>query len=333
MSVRLDKIFPLALRPARSRGWLWLGVLAVVLLLLGVISTQSRAASIHGESGSLIYLDGIDGNFNSLVYRTNSGNILRVFDEGLSFNYGSLDDASSVSPDKTYSVVHFSETGLDEQHGIEKIYMCAFVRMKDGCVVNVESGEQCGGEWRGARHWSSSINRVSDYSIKEAPTVSKIYKDYESGRKDLTQLSSPRILAYFSEGTTFDNLLVCDPPNDSNKNAYTAMLALLQRDGDTKNTEKLKAALKSVGILSVGDKLVSTQTMISMAIKVVSSDKAYLYSSPSSLDITQSYLIRGDVVSVLSSPNNSFIKVSYQPKGGKPIEKWVRCEDIDFCER
>ena len=305
----------------------------IFLLFVVVLLSTHLWADIQGEPGSLIYSGGVDGNFNSLAYKTNSGNILRIFDVGLSFNYESLADANNVSPDKTYSVVHFSETGVDEQNRIEKIYMCAFVRMNDGCVVNVESGEQCGGEWSGARHWSSSINSVSDYSFKEAPTVSKIYKDYESGFKDLNQISSPRIRAYFLEGTTFDNLLVCDPPNDSNKNAYTAMLALLQRDGDTKNTEKLKAALKSVGILSVGDKLVSTQTMISMAIKFVSSDKAYLYSSPSSLDITQSYLIRGDVVSVLSSSNNSFIKVSYQPKGGKPIEKWVRCEDIDFCER
>lgn len=333
MSVRLDQIPPLALRPARSRGWLCLGVLAVVLLLLGVISTQSRAASIHGESGSLIYSDGIDGDFNSLVYKTNSGNILRIFDEGLSFNYESLDDANNVSPDKTYSVVHFSETGVDEQNRIEKIYMCAFVRMNDGCVINVESGEQCGGEWSGARHWSSSINSVSDYSFKEAPTVSKIYKDYESGFKDLNQISSPRIRAYFLEGTTFDNLLVCDPPHDANKKTYTDMLALLQRDGDTKNTEKLKAALKSVGILSVGDTFASTQSMIKMDVKVVSSEKTYLYNSPSSLDVTRSYLIRGDIIKVLSSSNNFFIKVGYQQKSGKLIEKWVRCEDIESCGR
>lgn len=305
----------------------------IFLLFVVMLISTHLWADIQGESGSLIYLDGVDGNFNSLVYKTNSGNILRVFDEGLSFDYESLDDASNVSPDKTYSVVHFSETGVDEQHGIEKKYMCAFVRMKDGCVINVESGEQCGGDWSGARHWSSSINSVSDYSFKEAPTVSKIYKDYESGFKDLNQISSPRIRAYFLEGTTFDNLLVCDPPNDSNKNAYTAMLALLQRDGDTKNTEKLKAALKSVGILSTGDTFASTQSMINMDVKVVSSEKTYLYNSPSSLDVTRAYLVRGDIIKVLSSSNNFFIKVGYQQKGGKLIEKWVRCEDIESCGR
>ena len=305
----------------------------VFLLFVVVLFSTHLWADIQGEPGSLIYSGGVDGNFNSLVYKTNSGNILRIFDVGLSFNYESLADANNVSPDKTYSVVHFSETGVDEQNRIEKIYMCAFVRMNDGCVVNVESGEQCGGEWSGARHWSSSINSVSDYSFKEAPTVSKIYKDYESGFKDLNQISSPRIRAYFLEGTTFDNLLVCDPPNDSNKNAYTAMLALLQRDGDTKNTEKLKAALKSVGILSTGDTSASTQSMINMGVKVVSAEKTYLYNSPSTSDVTRAYLIRGDIIKVLSSSNNFFIKVGYQQKGGKLIEKWVRCEDIESCGR
>lgn len=305
----------------------------VLLFVFVLVSTQLRAASIQGESGSLVYSDGVNGDFGSLVYKTNSGDVLRVFDEGLSFNYDSRYDTSNLSPDKAYSVVHFSESGVGAQQEVEKIYLCAFVRMSDGCVVNVESGEQCGGEWSGARRWSSSVSSVSDYSFKEAPTVDKIYKDYESGRKDLTQVSSPRILAYFSEGTTFDNLLACDPPYDTNKKTYTDMLALLQRDGDTKNLEKLRAAMSSVGVLSTDDAYLSAKNMSGRTVKSVISEKAYLYRSPSSSDITTAYLIRGDIVSVIPNSNNSFVKVYYQQRGGKLIEKWVRCEDVDFCGR
>ncbi len=299
----------------------------VLLFVFILVSTQLRAASVQEGSGSLVYSDGVDGNFNSLVYKTNSGGILRVFDEGLSFNYDSRYDAGNLSPDKAYSVVQFSESGVGAQQEPEKIYLCAFVRMSDGCVVNVESGEQCGGEWSGARRWSSSISSVVDYSFKEAPTVEKIYKDYESGRKDLTQVSSPRVLAYFLEGTTFDNLLACDPPRDTNKKTYTDMLALLQRDNDTKNLERLRVAMSSDGVF------LSEKTVSDWIVKSVLSEKAYLYSSPSLSDISTAYLIRGDIIYVLPNSNNPFVKFRYQQKGGKLIEKWVRCEDVDFCGR
>ena len=39
MSVRLDQVPALALRPVRPRGWLWLGVLPLLLLLLGLCGT------------------------------------------------------------------------------------------------------------------------------------------------------------------------------------------------------------------------------------------------------------------------------------------------------
>ncbi len=297
----------------------------VLLFVLILVSTQLRAASVQGGSGALVYSDGVDGNFNSLVYKTNLGGVLPIFDERLNFNYDSRYDSSNLSPDKAYSVVQFSESGVGAQQEPEKIYLCAFVRMSDGCVVNVESGEQCGGEWIGARRWSSSISSVIDYSFKEAPTVEKLYRDYESGRKDLTQVSSPRVLAYFSEGTTFDNLLACDPPRDTNKKTYTDMLALLQRDGDTKNLERLKAAMSSVGVS------VSAKGDSGWAEKSVLSEKAYLYGAPSLSEISTAYLIHGDVISVLPNSNNSFVRFRYEQKSGKVIEKWVRCEDIDFC--
>ena len=304
----------------------------VLLFVVALTSIQSWAASIQGVSGSLVYSGGTDGNFNSLVYKDKSGNILRVFDEGLNFNYDSRYDASNLSPDKTYSVVHFSESGvLSGDAGTHTMYLCAFVRMSDGCVVSVETGEQCDGEWSGARQWHSSISNTSDYLLKNAPTVDKIYKDYASGRKDLTQVSSPRILAYFSEGTTFDNLLACDPPREANKKTYADLLTLLQRDDDANNFAKLRTIISAPDQLSENEVFSSSRNWSGWVVKSVLSEKAYLYRSPSSSGITTAYLIRGDVVSVAPGPVHPYVKFRYQKKTGKVIEKWMRCEDVDFC--
>ncbi len=308
----------------------------VLLFVVALTSIQSWAASIQGISGSLVYSDGTDGNFNSLVYKDKSGNILRVFDEGLNFNYDSRYDASNLSPDKTYSVVHFSESGVlsgdaGTQQDVHTMYLCAFVRMSDGCVVRVETGEQCDGEWNGARQWHSSISNTNDYLLKNAPSVDKIYKDYASGRKDLIQVSSPRILAYFLEGTTFDNLLACDPPREANKKAYADLLTLLQRDDDANNFAKLRAIISASDPLSEDEIFSSSRNGSGWVVKSVLSEKAYLYRSPSSSGITTAYLIRGDVVSVSPGPVHPYVKFRYQQKAGKVIEKWMRCEDVDFC--
>lgn len=228
-------------------------IISVLLFSVAFTTVQSWAASIQGVSGSLVYSGGSDGNYLSLVYKAESGSILRVFDEGLSFSFDSRYDVNNLSPDKTYSVVHFSESGdLGSDagtHGVDTKYLCAFVRMSNGCVVSVEVGEQCGGEWSGASQWRSSNSSTNDYLLKNTLTVDKIYKDYASGRKDLIQVSSPRVLAYFAEGTAFDNLLACDPPRKGNKKSYDNLLKLLQHDGDTNNVAKLRAAMSGASQL------------------------------------------------------------------------------------
>lgn len=299
----------------------------VITIIIMLVSTHLRAASVHGRSGSLVYSKGVEGNFNSLVYKTNAGKVLRVFYEGLNFNYHSQYDASNLSTDKAYSVVHFSESGVGAQQEPQKIYLCAFVRMSDGCVVTVKSGEQCGGEWDTASRWSNSTSNAIDYASKETTTIEKVYNNYKSGRKDLTQVSSPRVLAYFLEGTTLDNLLTCDPPRDTNKKTYIDMLALLQLDGDTKNLERLRAAMSSDGVFG------SERSASYWPVKSVISEKAFLYTSPSLSDMSKAYLVRGDAITVLQKTNYPFVKIRYHQKNEKVIEKWLRCEEIDFCGR
>jgi hypothetical protein len=236
---------------------------SIILLFWAVLtSTKLMATTIQGVSGLLLYSDGVDGDYKSLVYKTNAGSILRIFDEGLSYNYNSKYDAGNLSPDKAYSVVHFSEMGEEYEGRSNTIYLCAFVRMSDGCVVNVSAGEQCGGGWVAPSLWRSSLS-INGYDLtKDLPTVDKVYKGYASGRKDLIQVSSPRVLAYFLEGTTIDNLLACDPPRDVNKKIYSDMLMLLESDGDASNFLKLRTIMGATGMLPTGETVQTAQPVI-----------------------------------------------------------------------
>ncbi len=84
-----------------------------------------------------------------------------AFDEGLRFY---KPGANSLSPDRQYSIVSFSaEGGVDDSSGVSVLteYLCAFVRMKDGCVVHVAQDAVCGGEWHRLTSGPSTLNRSS----------------------------------------------------------------------------------------------------------------------------------------------------------------------------
>ncbi|MGF6098834.1 hypothetical protein [Pseudomonas sp. 18175] len=223
----------------------------VLFLFCLMVSFRLVAASNQSTAGTLVYSDGVGQEFRSLDYKTRSGRVLKIFDEGLRFSYDSQHD-KAISPNKAYSVVHFSEEGVGESDARpDTKYLCAFVRMVDGCVVNVSAGEQCGGEWSTSSLWlSQQSNSGYDFS-NDSPTVEGVYRDYMSGRKDQFKVTTPRVLAYLLEGTTFDNILACDPPSNLNIKTYNEMLMSLERDGDSHNFLKLRNALDLAGLWPV----------------------------------------------------------------------------------
>ncbi|WP_341522387.1 hypothetical protein AABC73_02880 [Pseudomonas sp. G.S.17] len=227
----------------------------VLIFVAGIFAvTKLHASVVEGVSGTLIYSEGAGGSYNSLVYKSRNGMLLHVFDEGLKFDYDGRYDEGNLSPDKNYSIVYFTESGFlsgdNDAKGKEyKYYLCAFVRMADGCVLSVETGQQCDGEWDEAGRWNSSIESNDGHLPRHPITVDKIYEDYISGSKDTVQVSAPKILAYFPEGTSFDNLLACDPPRKENVAIYGELMVLLGKDGDFVNFEKLKAIMRVSGNL------------------------------------------------------------------------------------
>lgn len=193
---------------------------------------QSLAMS-NALAGSLIYLD---KKGEKLAYKSDSGKIKYIFDQDLTFYY-SANDAGDISPNGAYSIVQFSESwqGTDEQGEnplSQEKYLCAFVRMKDGCVTGVGSGDECDGEWTESDRWKSTTGENPRALMERSPDIEKVYNNYKLGLDDLNKTSSPRLLSYLPEGTSVENLAVCNPRNESNEKVYRQMMTLLMQDND-----------------------------------------------------------------------------------------------------
>ncbi|WP_157638390.1 hypothetical protein [Burkholderia ubonensis] len=298
-----------------------------IFLLLAVLSARVQAqVSVSGESSVLEYTNRGHNAYQSLRFKRPDGTMFTPFDEGLRFYDPGT---NSLSPDKQYSIVNFSAEGdLADSSGVSvhSEYMCAFVRMKDGCVVHVAQDAVCGGEWRPPHQWSVNIEPIFD----NPPNAADIYAAYSSKHKSGYQTSQPVILAYLAEGTTFDNLLACDPPSAGNRSAYSKLLVQLQRDGDTENVAKLKKILTSDwNGTSIHVAPVESGAWVGHA---VISKKAYLYAMPEKSSVSRGYLVQGDSVLVNeSSLSKGFVVSRYRQKNGNIIERWIRCEDVNAC--
>ncbi|WP_143188299.1 hypothetical protein [Burkholderia ubonensis] len=298
-----------------------------IFLLLAVLSARVQAqVSVSGESSVLEYTNRGHNAYQSLRFKRPDGTMFTPFDEGLRFYDPGT---NSLSPDKQYSIVNFSAEGdLADSSGVSvhSEYMCAFVRMKDGCVVHVAQDAVCGGEWRPPHQWSVNIEPIFD----NPPNAADIYAAYSSKHKSGYQTSQPVILAYLAEGTTFDNLLACDPPSAGNRSAYSKLLVQLQRDGDTENVAKLKKILTSDwNGTSIHVAPVESGAWVGHA---VISKKAYLYAMPEKSSVSGAYLVQGDSVLVNeSSLSKGFVVSRYRQKNGNIIERWIRCEDVNAC--
>ncbi|NTZ04620.1 hypothetical protein FCJ61_10955 [Burkholderia metallica] len=299
---------------------------SLFLFLAVLLACVQAQVSVSGELSVLQYSSRRHDAYQALHFKRPDGTMFTPFDEGLRFYEPGT---NSLSPDKQYSIVNFSAEGdLADSSGVSvhSEYLCAFVRMKDGCVVHVAQDAVCGGEWRPPHQWSVNIEPIFD----NPPNAADIYAAYSSKHKTGSQVSQPPILAYLAEGTAFDNLLACDPPSAGNRSAYSKLLVQLQRDGDTENANKLKKTLTSGRSgTSIHVAPVESGDWVGHA---VISKRAYLYAMPEKSSVTTAYLVQGDSVLVNeSSLSKGFVASRYRRKNGNVIERWIRCEDVNAC--
>lgn len=219
----------------------------VLFAYILLFSLQVSADHLNLKSGTLTYQE-TQNNERLLVYSSEKGETLKIFDYGLEFHYETDDSHFHTSPDKLYVMIPFSESGtlLDVETAHESpvtLNLCAFVRLNDGCITSVATDSQCGGDWAEGHIWSSSLHENNEHLFENKTKVQDIYKNYVSRASDATRRSSPRVLSYLLEGTAFDNLLTCDPPTPKNQKTYTKLRELLKSEGDIESAKKIDSRL------------------------------------------------------------------------------------------
>jgi hypothetical protein len=81
-------------------------------------------------------------------------------------------------------------------------------------------------------------------------------------------------------------------------------------------------------------KKITSETDAHVGDRLVVAKKAYLYDAPSKLRQGETYVIEGDYVKLVRiSTDLRFWEVKFSTKSGRTIEKWIDCQDIDFCAK
>jgi hypothetical protein len=218
-----------------------------LLIIIFSVGCHGQSVDIHGNNGSLEFYNGINGIYNSVVYENSKGQKIHMFDTALEFYYAEGVD-KYLSPDRSYFFVNFSAAGSSVGDGSPPVdsieYLCAFVRMSDGCVVRVETGGICGGAWTASHKWVALDGVEAGKLDYQPPSVRKVIENYSSTTNGLSAASTD-ISEYLLQGTTIDNLLTCNPVSAENKNYYKALVKILERRRDRSNTEKIRKALST----------------------------------------------------------------------------------------
>lgn len=122
-------------------------------------------------------------------------------------------DPQLVSQDGNFVYLSQIESGFvegpNDSPKYHEVAYCELLDVRSGCIVARETGEFCGGSFTFDGGWDNPL--YPDFNLaKQTPSVF----DYVSGK--LTPADSPE--------SSFENLLICDPPSSNNVDAYRSII-------------------------------------------------------------------------------------------------------------
>ncbi|WP_285960489.1 hypothetical protein [Pseudomonas tohonis] len=213
-----------------------------IFIVVFFLGKASASEDLRGVGGSLLFENRLNEGFQHIVFKTPFGKTFAPFDTGFLFYYS----LESLSPDKTKSVVQFSGQGiLEDATGVpieeRSIYMCAFIRMTDGCIAHVAEGEICGGGWNDQVTGPLPHMLMVKIFSTIAPASARFTNN--TWRKNTQPGSEVRLYSLLQEGTSIENIFACDPLQDNNRTVYFKLLEALQVDGDLSEAGKLERFL------------------------------------------------------------------------------------------
>jgi hypothetical protein len=161
----------------------------------------------------LRYSDPIGKRYRTLTI-LNNGKTIRIL-RGEIDNGGTFEktDPPELSPDGNFVLLNQIESGeVETSSGAvihHEVAYCELVDLRSGCIIARETGEFCGGTFTRDGRWKSQLY-PEFHLTAEIPRAKK----YVEGMLKFAD----------SPASSFDNLLICDPPDANNKKDYRTII-------------------------------------------------------------------------------------------------------------
>jgi len=228
-------------------------------------------------------------------------------------------DRRSVSATGRFVVLPIVRQGTLENAGenprIEGREYCPVVETATGCIVTMQTGEICGGEWtsKNDRWMSAHVDRTEEMITKTTAGANALWKEFSNASVRL------KLHDVIISNMGVSNVMACDPISDANREIYSAIARQLKTEKAIPQAEYIESKLA-----------LSTRKppRLAGARFRVSVDRAWLYDLPRADAKTKMYIIRGDVVTVLGADKSGWTQVDYSEDNGRVLRKWIRTDSV-----
>ncbi|MFM0226310.1 hypothetical protein [Paraburkholderia dipogonis] len=246
---------------------------ALVIACVSIASTSAQASvdtSVEQEKinfrggSSIVFSQPLKHNeakkfglgWKRAVFLETTGNQIPLFQmEYFASATGGLIFAGShslrISPSGDYAVLDVvrggvvdpGPSGTPEESSRQ---YCPVLNTASGCLVSMQTGELCGGDWSGnADKW---LVTGYGYDATEAMVgygFSKASDMWGQFSKSTTLNGTARIKQYLVDNLGVVNMMACEPPTASNRNSYTLIARQLIKEGDRADAAYI---LKRLGV-------------------------------------------------------------------------------------
>lgn len=229
-------------------------------------------------------------------------------------------DQRNVSATGRFVVLPLVRQGTLESAGerprVEGREYCPVIETATGCIVTMQTGAICGGEWnsKGDRWMESSTDRTSEMTRKTTSGANKLWSEFANSSVRL------KLGDVILSNMGISNVMACDPPSGVNRKSYLAIAEQLKIEKASSQAQFVESKL-AVTIVRSGK--------LEGARLIVSADRARLYDSPNTKAKTRMYLVRGDVVTVVDANTLGWAQVDYHEKNGHVLRRWIQTDYVE----
>ncbi|WP_158907152.1 hypothetical protein, partial [Burkholderia sp. L27(2015)] len=124
---------------------------------------------------------------------------------------------------------------------------CPVLVTKTGCLISIQAGEICGGQWDKKRdRWKVGVGGdiEADTAAMVNPGFSTAHDLWNEFYKATTSISGRyKLQDALVDNLGIMNLMTCEPPTENNRDSYAAIARQLIKEGDRTDAEYIEKKL------------------------------------------------------------------------------------------